>query len=333
LTASIERLPTPPWLTYLVPAIAWAAVFIGVQVQQGTYQESGFYAWHLFIAAQPVMGIVGIHYLDHIAVSSFQRFGPAMRGSQAESDSALYQLTTLPARQTMIAAILGLLFVIVQISSSDDPGAYLHLASTPISVTVTNVNMIVAWIGYAVLFSHGYHQLRVIDWLFRSKAVIDPFYPQPLYALSEITSSTAILILAVSYGWLATMSGGSLKTLPTGLGLYIIVGVPALGLFIFAAPLWGAHRLLVDAKNHALMKTASAYKTTLKELNGAITSRHIHEIDIWQKALAATDLELRHVDRLATWPWSPGAVRNLIGALLIPIIVWIIQRGLHELMQ
>jgi hypothetical protein len=334
LTARIESLPAPPWLTYLVLAAPWAVVFVGVQACQGTYQESGFYAWHLFVVVQPLLGIAAIHYLDRLAASAFQRFRSAMSGSQADFDSALYQLTTLPARQTTIASLLGLLFAAVQLSLSGDPGASMHVASTPISLTVSNVNIIVAWIGYAVVFYHGYHQLRVIDWLYRSRAIIDPFHPQPLYALSEITSSTAILLLVVTYGWFGVATGGSLRTLPTEPGFYITsAGVLALGVFIFVWPLWGAHRLLVDAKNHALNRNASNYKTALEELHRAVSSRELDEIEIWEKAIAATDLERRHVDRLATWPWSPGTFRNFLFALLVPIIVWIIQYGLQELMQ
>lgn len=332
LTDWIERLPIPVWLTYMVGVAAWAAVFIGVQASQGTYQESGFYPWHLFVGIQPFLGIYAIHYLDRLAARAFQRFLPAMRDGQVESDSARYRLTTLPDRQTIIACILGFIFVLIQILSADEPSGSLNVASTPISLAVTYASLIVAWIGYTAIFYHGYHQLRVIDWLFRSKAIIDPFYPQPLYALSEITSSTAILHLVVSYGWLATMTNGSLGTFPTGLGLYIIVGVLSLGVFIFVMPLWGAHRLLVEAKNRALNRNANSYKTALEELNRAIASRELNEIEVWQKAIAAADLERRRVDGLATWPWSPESFRNFIFALFVPIIVWLIQYGLQQLM-
>lgn len=335
ITAWIESLPTPPWLTYLIVATPWAVVFVGVQSWQGAYRESGFYAWHLFVAVQPFLGIAIIHYLDRLAAGAFRRFHSAMGGSQADSDSALYQLTTLPARQTIIASLLGLLFVAVQLRLSDDPGASsMHVASTPISLAVSNVNISVAWIGYAVVFYHGYHQLRVIDWLYRSRAIIDPFHPQPLYALSEITSSTAIFMLAVTYGWFAVATGGSLRTLPTETAFYFTsAGVLGLGVFIFVWPLWGAHRLLVEAKNQALDRNASSYKTALEELHGAVSSRELDEIEIWQKAIAATDQERRHVERLATWPWSPGTFRNFLFALLVPVIVWLIQYGLQELMQ
>jgi hypothetical protein len=259
-----------------------------------------------------------------------------MRGDQADFDYARYRLTTLPARQTMIAGVLGLLFASLQVAVAGDAEttvALVHVASTPVALAAHNFNIIVAWIGYAVVLYHAYHQLRVIDWLYRSRAIIDPFYPQPLYALSEITSRTAILLLIVIYGWFAVAAGGSLRTLPTERLFYLTsVGVLGLGLVVFVWPLWGAHRLLVNAKNQELKSNASAYKVALEKLHSSIFSQDHDEIEIWQKAIAAIDLEQRHVDHLATWPWSPGTLRNLLVALIFPLLVWIIQYGLQQLM-
>jgi hypothetical protein len=334
LTAWIERLPISPWLAYLIATAPWVVVFVGVQASQGAYEGSGFYAWHLFVAIQPFFGIAAIHYLDRIADGAFQQFRSTMAGNQAEVETARYQLTTLPARPAIIAALLGLLFVAVQLSLSSDPGATMRVASTPISLAVHDVNIVVAWIAYGVVFYHAYHQLRVIDWLYRSKAIIDPFYPQPLYALSEITSRTAILALGMIYGWIAVATGGAPRALPTNPLFYLIsAGVLGMGLLIFVWPLWGAHLLLVDAKDHALKSNASSYKAALEEMRKAVSSRELDEIDVWHKAIAAADLERRHIDRLATWPWSPGTLRNFLFALLVPIIVWVIQYGLQQLLQ
>jgi hypothetical protein len=336
-TAAIEKLPAPLWLVYTILAIPWVVVFIAVQSYEGAYEPGGFYAWHLFVAIQPIFGVMAIHYLDRVAAKALREFQPALKTEQVDFDSALYRLTTLPANKVWIASVIGPLFAVIQlllVRDAETLSSFQHVAPTSLSLAFHNTNIVVAWIGYAVVFYHAYHQLRVIDWLYTSKAVIDPFFPEPLYALSEITSRTAILLLATIYGWFAVGTGGSLSTWPTEPLFYLTSAlVLGLGLLVFIWPLWGAHQLLVRAKNFTLEKNASSYKTAVEELHRAVSARELDEIDVWHKALAALDLERRHLDRLATWPWSPSAFRNLAVTLVTPLLIWIVQYWLQRLME
>jgi hypothetical protein len=336
LTAWIERLPAPTWLVYLLIALPWALVFVGVQAWQGAYRAKGFYGWHIFVAVQPFYGVFALHYLDRVADKAVHRFHSTMKADQIEFDSALYRLTMLPASQAIIAAILGGLFAAIQVVIGGDVEttvAFVHVASTSISVLFHDINIVVAWAGYGVLIYHAYHQLRTINWLYTSKAMIDPFRPEPLYALSEITSRTAVLILAAIYGWLEVATGGSFANLPSQPIFYLTSALLiSLGLLVFIWPLWGAHRLLEDAKDVAIEGNARGYKAAVEELHRTVLEKRLPEIGIWQKALAGLDLERRQLDRLPTWPWSPGAFRNVLVALVLPVVVWIVQYGLQQLL-
>jgi hypothetical protein len=42
-------------------------------------------------------------------------------------------------------------------------------------------------------------------------------------------------------------------------------------------------------------------------------------------AVASLELEQNAVRRAPTWPREPGALRGLIAALLLPIVIWLIQ--------
>jgi hypothetical protein len=106
-----------------------------------------------------------------------------------------------------------------------------------------------------------------------------------------------------------------------------------LGVLVFILPLWGAHRQLDETKDRALEGNARSYKTAIDELHHAVSTKTLDKIDAWQTALSALDLERRHLDRLATWPWSPGALRNLLAALVLPILVWILQYGIQQLIE
>jgi len=48
-------------------------------------------------------------------------------------------------------------------------------------------------------------------------------------------------------------------------------------------------------------------------------------MDSLNKALASLEIEAGALRRIQTWPWDPGAVRGLVAALLLPIVVWLLQ--------
>lgn len=337
LTASIDRLPGSAWLFYLVLSAVLVALFVAIQAWQGAYREGGFFAGHIFVAVQPLYGIASIHYLDRVAANALRQFRPAMKGGEPEYKAALYRLTTSPARPMAAAGVLGAALAVAQLLLSGDPetiASFQKVATTPISLAAHNVNITVAWVGYAATAYHAYHQLKVIDWLYTSRAMIDPFHPEPLYALSDVTSRMAMLIVAAIYGWVMVSVAGMGGELPTEPLFYLTSASWILmGILIFIWPLWGAHQLLVEAKNRALHGNATGYTTAVDELHRAVTGRALDEVDVWNKALAALDMERNRLDRLATWPWSPGALRNLLVALLVPILIWILQYGLQRLIE
>jgi hypothetical protein len=321
---------------YLLMTVPWAVVFIRVQAWPGAYRSTGFHGWYVYVAVAPFYSVMGLHYLDRVAARSIRRFRSTMKGNQIEFDEACHRLTTLPASQAMIAGILGGLLAAIQVLLSGDAEtvvAFLHAATTPISAVVQDINIVVVWVGSGVLIYHAYHQLRTIDWLYTTKAVTDPFRPAPLYTSSEITSRTDVVILVAIYGWLRVGTGGSFANLPSQPLFYLTSAFwIGLGLLAFIWPLWGAHRLLEDAKDVAIEGNARGYKVAVEELHCTVLEKRLPEIGIWQKALAGLDLERRQLDRLPTWPWSPGAFRNVLVALVLPVVVWIVQYGLQQLL-
>lgn len=337
LTGAIDELPGSPWLVYLALAFFLVAAFIGIQAWQGAYRAEGFFVLHIFVAVQPIYGVMAVHYLDRVAADSLARFRPSMSGGKEDFDDAYYRLTTLPARQAGIAGLMGALFAAIQLlitGNAETIAAWQNVASTSISLVVHDVNIVLAWLGYSVLIYHAYHQLGVIDWLYTSKATIDPFRPQPLYALSEITSRTVLVGLPIAFGWYLVSTNARVNA-PLSEPAFIFTMSLMLGLALlaFVWPLRGAHQLLVDAKNRALNANATNYRMAAEELHRAVSTRSLDEIDVWNKALAALDMERNRLDRLATWPWTPGAFRSVVIALLLPILIWIIQYSLQRILE
>lgn len=337
LTASINSLPLPAWLFYLMLAVPLTAAFIIVQAWQGAYADSGFVAWHLFIPVQLIYGIAAIHYIDHVAEHALQRFRGVMIEDEQRYEQARYRLLTMPARPVLIAGVAGMIFAGLQVVLRPDPASTIQLnriANSTISLWYADVNIILVWAGYGSLVYHSFHQLSVINWLYTSQAEIDPLHPEPLYALSEVTSQTAIVTLVIGYGWFMVITGGSFSELPEEVMFYVtMLMMFAIDFLVFALPLWGAHQLLVEAKIEALAANTTSYKAAVKELHRTVLAKARDEIDVWNKALSALDIERRHLKQLATWPWSPGALRNLMVAIFVPLLIWIAQFALQRTLK
>ena len=48
-------------------------------------------------------------------------------------------------------------------------------------------------------------------------------------------------------------------------------------------------------------------------------------MDALNKAIGALEIELRAIDRTPTWPWQPETLRWIIGALMFPVILFVLQ--------
>jgi len=337
LTASIDKLRISPWLFYIIVSIPLLAIFIGVQAWQGAYQTRGFFWGHIFVAVQPIYGIAMMHYSDWMAAKAFKKFQPAMKGDDQDISIALYRLTTLPSRPAWVAGFLGGVFAVFQLLSLPDVetlAAFQQVAATPISLVVHNVNIIAAWTGYGVWIYQALYKLKTINWLVTSQAVIDPFHPEPLYALSGIASRITLIVMPPLYGWYLVMTSGTLDKIPPLPAIALIYSFSIIfGLIAFVWPLWGAHQELVEAKTKALEDNAAHYKIAVRELHKTVSVKALDQIEIWHEGIDALDIERRFLDRLPTWPWPPGTFRTLFFALIIPVIVWILQNGLQQLME
>ena len=55
-------------------------------------------------------------------------------------------------------------------------------------------------------------------------------------------------------------------------------------------------------------------------------------MDPLHKALDAFQAEHAEISKVPTWPWAAGTLRNLVGAVLLPVLLWLVQFGLGRLL-
>ncbi len=332
---------------FLAAGGIYSVAFIFIQSTLGAYSERGFYPWHIFLALQPLIALVTMYYLDKVAIAALTRFEPIMKSGSTVVFENRYRLTTLPARPALITTFGGVVVYFILFGPSFYPSSpstesattsgleMFGLSASPLSLAAFLVTLVMMWALIGVLVYHTIHQLGVVRRLLASDLDFNPFQPEPLYAFSTLTGSTAVLLLLNSYGWLWWILAGPARSGGTNLfpALLVTIFFAVLSLMIFVWPLWGAHQILRRSKRQALDKNTDLYSSAAGEVHQMVAARQVENIDDWQKALVALDLERAQIEKLPTWPWRPEALRGLIAAILLPTVIWLIQRFLDSLLD
>ena len=152
----------------------------------------------------------------------------------------------------------------------------------------------------------------------------------PMHALSRVTSLTALghrRSTTTAGSW---PSPGEIRTITVTLSE--AASSLVIALIVFVWPLWSAHRLLTEAKEKGLSDVALRKEATRTQLHQAVDDGKLERVDPLHKALEALNAESAELAKVATWPWAPGTLRNLVGAVLLPMVLWLIQFGLQRLL-
>ncbi len=322
LTDWVERLPIPWWLFYVLMALVWSGIVALVLRQTGVHAVVGFHPMQVWLPTLTVYLLALTHGLDRAAAGAMQRFQPAFRGDEAEFRTAAYEMTTLPARTTLlltlIASVVTLPFGRFEMALMQTGG----LERVPL---LFDGVLFLLYLTSYPFFYHVWHQLREIHRLLRDRAVVRLDDIRPIHALSRLTAATALGIAIFNYGWFAAQPG-----LEPGNPVVIGESLFSMGvaLVVFIWPLWGAHRLLAEAKEQALAALTARKQTARAQLHEAVDRGRLDRIDPLHKALGVLQAEFNEISAVATWPWAPGTLRNLMGAVLLPVALWLIQFGL-----
>lgn len=322
----VERLPIAWWLFYGgLAGLLSGLVALGLW-RSGVYAAVGFHPMQVWLPTLATYLLGLTHALDRAAASAMRRFRPAFGGQDEEFAEAVYRITTLPARPTMI-------FIVVATLVTLPLGRYeMSMVQTGglerVPVLFAAILGVLYVCSYAFLY-HIWHQLREIHRLHRDWAVVRLNHIRPMYAMARVSALTALGIVINNYGWFLAQPGADPNNPVTiGEGLFNLVIV----LVVFAWPLWGAQRLIAEAKEHAQTDLAARKQAARQKLHQAVDAGQWERVDPLHKVLGALQAEAEELSRVATWPWAPGTLRNLVGAVLLPVFLWFIQFALGRLL-
>jgi hypothetical protein len=270
-----------------------------------------------------------IRFLDNKANAALKTLQPALKASEEVYCQLQRELTTLPARMTLVASLAAVtVVVLIEQTGYAIPSRYDALAKQPIPAVLFQIvdNAGAAVLG--VFLYHTIHQLRVVNRIYTKYTRIDLFRMMPVYAFSRLTAPTAVGLTAGMYGWVAI--NPDLLSDPVSIGITLLITVLAVA--TFAWPLLGVHRLLADEKERLLGESAQRFEAAIAELYGRMDGGEFGEIEELHTVFATLEAQHAVLDRIPTWPWRPETVRLLLTALAMPLGLWIIQFVLQFLL-
>ena len=328
-TALIDRLPGPIWSYYLGIGLVLLLVQAIVLWMEGAFPIGTLVPIQGFLAGVIAFWLVLLHYLDERAGAALVTLRPALKASEEEYRRLCYQVTTLPARPTLLTSLAILISFIVaeHVIFRNLPSSFDALATSPLSWALLFFIYRLLWWTFGTFIYHTIHQLRVINRILTRHTRINLFRMKPLYAFSSVTALTAVSLTVIPYGWAAI--NGTLSD-PIAIGMTLPFTILAFASFVW--PLLGLHRLLVEEQERLLGEASLRFEAAIAELHQRMDSGKLEGMTDMNMAIASLELEQSALNRIPTWPWQPETVRWLVTALVLPLGLWIIQFVLQRVL-
>ncbi|MBF8290093.1 MAG: hypothetical protein HW391_1061 [Chloroflexi bacterium] len=327
LTSWIEALPGPAWVAYGVAMTggvllsAWSAIAVAAELSLAV-------GGALYYGALPFAVIALIHSLDRTASSALGVLRPVLAMDDAEISETHHQMTVAPARPAMIVTLIAA--IVGPVTYALDPIGSQIVGYGPVTLFFRWAWESLITAVFLILIYHSFRQLRLISRIHERVGRIDVFDQAPLYAMSRVTSSTAVgllLLLVPSLFLFPAEAGVSYLVITAGwYGFAVIVCGAA-----FALPMRGMHDRLVAEKRRLQGEIGRRITSTLEAVQVAVDAGDVAAIEARNRALATLVASRDVVNRVPTWPWSTGALTGFASAIVLPIVLFLVQRVLSQL--
>ncbi len=325
----IESLPGPTWAAYAGLAVV-SIVLSNTQGWASGFEPGGLITpdltfWGIFLVS--LVWVVA--YLNRVAGSAFDAFRPALDMPEAALEALRYRLVVLPSGPAWLVTIAG--FVLTPLYYVADPVGAGVVGYSPAQFVVRGATEGFSSAVLLLIVLQLGRQLRTVDAIVASATRIDLFQPGPVYAFSRLTSRTAIALMVLIGAATVVASPTALSSTSLPLWAPWIVGIPLFAVAAFVLPLRGMHERLVAEKDRLQADTEIRLKGILTRINRRVDTDDLSEADAFNKTLATVLQERDVIARLPTWPWSPATLRAIATAVALPLLLFIAQRVLSQL--
>jgi hypothetical protein len=328
VSAWADRLPVPAWVFFLSIWLVFFAVQTTVACRDEAYPAGTLFPFHAVFSGLGFWALALWQAVNDAARSAFSVMQPTLTADEAELEQLKFELEVAPARGTLLASIAGLAVALI-IGLTGDPagGVYLKISTSPLATVINDLAYLFQWWVFGGLAYHVFRQLRVVNRIYSAYATVDLFYLHPYYAFSRLTSRVAIVIGLFELAWTITFPSPPSKLLSQPLLGLIANGAFALfAVGVFVLPLLGAHRRLEEEKQHLLSENGEGLKAAIAELHRRPGAGGGSQDSRPASTLESLIREREFLASISTWPWRLGAVRLVVTAVLLPVLVTLLER-------
>ena len=319
--------PRPAWLYYIALWLLLCAAETVIKWRDGAYPAGSVYPFHLVFTGLGLYALALMGYLDRIAAGDFDSFRLLLTLPTADRIRLRRRLITLPAGGTVRAGLSGLAVGVILIVISRESTRTLKLATSPLAQIFDGLLFLATWFAFGLLIFHTIHQLRLVSRIYGSGVKVDLFHPGPFHAFSRLTAQTAAGITVLNYAWFATDPGVASQPVSLAVTLLFVL----IAMVVFALPLWSAHELLVAEKGRLQAEAALRVEKAVQGLHSRIDKDELGDAPNFSGAMTGLEIEQRMLAGQPTWPWSTELLRTLASAVMLPVLLWVLERLLEHL--
>jgi len=285
--------------------------------------RDGFDPSKIFIVAVAPYLLWARFYLDGVAARAMDAFRPALAVSDEEFLRLRYELTTLPAPLTRIATIAAVVGYILNAALLPDRILAQFGPSLGVSAVLLAPVAIFTLAVVVISTAQAVRQLWMVDLIHGLAEHVNLFRVKPFYAFSGLASRTGMSFLLLAY-FVAAMRPDIVRDTPV-LQVLIVAMLPT-AVACFVLPLYGMHLRLVAEKDRLLAEANSRFETLLARLHARVDGEILTDADKLSHQISSVAAEREAISRLSTWPWEAATVTGFLTTLILPLLIWLVQR-------
>jgi hypothetical protein len=309
-------------VVYGALALAAVALELIVAWAEGTVPSKAT-LMHVVLPVFAFAGLPALAFFNRVGERAMASARPVLVDDERGSETLSYRLTTMPAGATLLAAVGGLcLFGLLTALQPADTYERLQIFVTPVASVVEAVLQFLAWSGIGVVIFEIVRKLWIIDEIYRRHLRINVLSPGPVYAFARLAA--AMVVFATVFGAVGMLALADLATTTQGLALATLpTAVAAIG---FVAPLWGAHRLMAQARTRHVDALGVRIEATIDALREQVDRNDLASVAPLTAALDGLIAGRNEYANVSTWPWQGSTLGGVVTALGTPLAVWILTR-------
>jgi hypothetical protein len=282
---------------------------------------------HVVLPLFAFAALPALAFFNRVGERAMTAARPVLVDDEHGYETLSYRLTTLPAGPTLIAAVGGLLqFALLTAIQPSDTYERLQIFVTPVASVLQGVLQVLTWSGIGVVIFEIVRKLWIIDDIYRHHLRINVLSPGPLYAFARLAG--AMVAFATVFGAVGMLALADLATTTQGIALAAIP--TALAATGFVAPLWGAHRLMAQAKTRNLDALGERIEATIAALRMQVDQNDLPSVGLLKDALDGLITARNEYLAVPTWPWQRSTLGGVVTALGAPLAVWLVTRLLES---